>query len=280
MPAKKGTVTGASLEKSNRGKKGGLTGSKRVTGETSTPIAETAAETVLDPTPETTAQPTPASVIEKLQEIGNSTAATIEKGSQAVQAVQGFASRISTAVQSTDNDRNPSAITDGKVNTSEILARASADIDESVPQLDSAEATRRNIVIARQRNFVGVAINNTKLKQDLATLDNEQKRLVGMLVDGRTLDVNNETKAVQFHRATTKRDTELSALEQDRELLVHQQIKTEGTQAQTPLVQQLEQLKVAKMREEIEKQGHEIQAISYEKEKIKAETEAKFAAGF
>jgi hypothetical protein len=50
----------------------------------------------------------------------------------------------------------------------------------------------------------------------------------------------------------------------------------EGTQAQTSLIQEQEQLKVAKLREEIEKQGYEIQAISYEKEKLKQETEAKF----
>lgn len=281
MPTKKtGTVTGASLEKSNRGKKGGLTGSKRVTGETSTPIADTAAETVLEPPVESTAQPTPPSVVEKLQEIANGTASAIEKGAQAVSTVQRYTSKITQAVQGTDQDRNPSALTDGKVNTSEILARASADIDESIPQIDSGTATQRNIVIARQRNFVGVAINNTRLKQDLATLDNEQKKLIGMLIDGKTLDVNNEKKAVGYHRAVVSRDTELSKLEQDRELLTQQQIRTEGTQNQTELIREQEVLKVAKMREEIEKQGYEIQSVQYEKERIKQETEAKFTAGF
>jgi uncharacterized protein YcgL (UPF0745 family) len=76
------------------------------------------------------------------------------------------------------------------------------------------------------------------------------------------------------------RDTEISKLEQDRELYTQQLIKTESTQNQTSLIQEQEQLKVAKLREEIEKQGYEIQAISYEKEKIKQETEAKFLAGF
>jgi hypothetical protein len=281
MPTRKtGTVTGASLEKSNRGKKGGLTGSKRVTGET-TPIAETAAaESVLDPTPESTAVPTPTSVVEKLQEIASGTASAIEKGAQAVSTVQRYTSKIAQTVQGTDQDRNPSALTDGKVNTSEILARASADIDSSIPQMDSGTATQRNIVIARQRNFVGVAINNTRLKQDLATLDNEQKKLIGMLIDGKTLDVSNEKKAVTYHRAVVSRDTELSKLEQDRELLTQQQIRTEGTQNQTELIKEQEVLKVAKMREEIEKQGYEIQSVQYEKEKIKQETEAKFTAGF
>lgn len=280
MPAKKGTVTGASLEKSNRGKKGGLTGSKRVTGEISTPIAETAAETVLQAPTESTAVPTPPSVVEKLQEIANGTATAIEKGAQAVSTFQRYTSKIAGTIQGTDQDRNPAALTDGKVNTAQILTHASAEIDSTVPELDSATATQRNITIARQRNYVGVAINNTRLKQDLATLDNEQKKLIGMLIDGKTLDVNNEKKAVTYHRAVVSRDTELSKLSQDRELLTQQQIRTEGTQNQTELIREQEVLKVAKMREEIEKQGYEIQSVQYEKERIKQETEAKFTAGF
>lgn len=276
---KTGTVTGASLEKSNRGRKGGLTGSKRVTGE-SKPIAETPVETVLETPTESTTIPTPPSVIEKLQEIGNGVTTAIEKGTNAVSTVQRYTSKIAQTVQGTDQDRNPSALTNGKVNTSEILAHASAEIDSSVPELDSATATQRNITIARQRNYVGVAINNTRLKQDLATLDLEQQRLIGLLIDGKTAHVNNEKKAVSYHRAVVGRDTEISKLEQDRELLTQQQIRTEGTQNQTELIREQEVLKVAKMREEIEKQGYEIQSVQYEKEKIKQETEAKFTAGF
>lgn len=276
MPRQKtGTVTGASLERKTA-KRGGLTGSKRVTGETTSPIAETSLER---PT-ESTAVPTPPSVVAKLQEIANGTATVVEKGAQTVSTIQGFTSRISTAIQGTDNDRNTSTITDGKINTSAILSHASAEIDTAVPELDSAEATKRNIIIARQCNYVGVAIANTKLKQDLATLDLEQQRLIGLLIDGKTQGVVNEKKAVSYHRAVVSRDTELSKLDQDRELLLQQQIKTEGTQQQTALIQEQEQLKVAKMREEIEKQGHEIQAITYEKERLKGEVEAKFTAGF
>jgi hypothetical protein len=278
MATRKGTVTGASLEKSNRGKKGGLTGSKRVTGETVTPV---------DSTPQPAEQPitslgipTPPSIGEKLKGLAEGTATAIEKGAATVNAVQGYVSRVGQAIQGTDNDRNPASVTNGQINTAEILKHASAEIDENIPQMDSAEATKRNIIIARQRNYVGVAINNTRLKQDLATLDNEQKRLIGMLIDGKTLDVNNETKAVGYHRAVVGRDTELSKLEQDRELFTQQQIRTEGTQNQTELIREQEQLKVQKLREEIERQGYEVQQINYEKEKIKQETEAKFLAGF
>lgn len=276
---KTGTVTGASLEKSNKGKKGGLTGSKRVTGkETITPTPEVPTSTEQPIT--SLGIPTPPSVGEKLKTLAEGTATAVEKGAATVNAFQGYMSRVGAAVQGTDNDRNPSAITNGQVNTTEILKHASAEIDENIPQMDSAEATKRNIIIARQRNFVGVAINNTKLKQDLATLDNEQKRLIGLLIDGKTLDVNNETKAVGYHRAVVGRDTELSRLEQDRELLTQQQIRTEGTQNQTELIREQEQLKVQKLREEIERQGYEIQSITYEKERLKQETEAKFLAGF
>jgi hypothetical protein len=276
---KTGTVTGAFLDKKTKTRKGGLTNSKRVTGETTPPPEETA--------PQQTEQsitglgvPTPPSVAEKLKNMANSAASVIEKGAATVNAVQGYVSRVGESIKSTDGDRNPQAITNGQVNTADILQHASAEIDENVPQMDSSEAVKRNIIIARQRNYVGVAINNTKLKQDLATLDNEQKRLIGLLIDGKTAGVNNEKKAVTYHRAVVGRDTELSKLEQDRELYTQQQIRTECTQNQTSLIAEQEQLKVAKLREEIEKQGYEIQAISYEKEKIKQETEAKFLAGF
>jgi len=277
---KTGTVTGASLEKTNRGKKGGLTGSKRVTGETTPePVTETAPQTTEQPIT-SLGIPTPPGIGEKLRETAETVANIVEKGSKTASAIQGYTSRITESIKGTDNDRNPSAITNGQVNTAEILIHASAEIDNNVPQLDSAEAIKRNTIIARQRNYVGVAINNTKLKQDLATLDLEQQRLIGLLIDSKTAQVTNETKAVGYHRAVVGRDTELSRLEQDRGLLTQQQIRTEGTQNQTSLIQEQEQLKVAKLREEIEKQGYEIQAISYEKEKIKQETEAKFLAGF
>ncbi len=281
MAPRKGTVTGANLEKATKGKKGGLTGSKRVTGETTTPPSTPVSTPTDTPQPITSLGiPTPPSIAEKLKGAAETVASVVEKGSNTVSVIQGYTSRITESIKGTDNDRNPYGITNGQVNTAEILQHASAEIDSTVPELDSAEATKRNIVIARQRNYVGVAINNTKLKQDLATLDLEQQRLIGLLIDGKTAGVTNEKKAVTYHRVVVGRDTEISKLEQDRELYTQQQIRTEGTQAQTSLIQEQEQLKVAKLREEIEKQGYEIQAISYEKEKIKQETEAKFLAGF
>jgi hypothetical protein len=277
MAIRKGTVTGSILKQSNRGKKGALTGSKRVTGEP-TPIDAT--PQITEPPITSLGVPTPPSIGEKLKDIANSTVSVIEKGANTVNTVQGYVSRVNEAIKATDNDCNPLSVTDGQLNTADILTHATAEIDTAVPQLDSAEATQRNIIIARQRNYVGVAINNVKLRQDLATLDLEQQRLVGLLIDGKTAQVTNEKKAVGYHRAVVGRDTELSKLEQDRELLTQQEIKTEGTQNQTPLLREQEQLKVQKLREEIEKQGYEIQNITYEKQVIKQEIEAKFLAGF
>lgn len=262
---KVGTVTGANLTPVNRGKKGGLTGSKRVTGNTAVVTEVTESQ---------------SSSLEKLQDGSQTVAKVIDGVADTVQTIQYYASKVQGAVAGTANDSNPSTITDGTLNSPEILAKASAEIDESVGRLDSGEATRRNIIIAQQRNYVGVATNNVRLQQDIATLNNEQKRLIGLLIDGKTLDINNETKAVGYHRAVTHRDTEISALEQDRELLVHQRIKTEGTQQQTSLVRDQEQLKIQKMKEEVEKQRFEIENLQHEKEVIKQQVAAKFMAGF
>ncbi len=271
---KTGTVTGAPLKQSTRGKKGALTGSARVTGKK--PITETVPEA-------STAEPTPPSVIEKLQQLqqgGKTTGHIVNNVASTTQAVGHFASKVAGTIQGTEADRNPASITDGSLDSSAIMSRASAEIDEAIPRMESAEAIQKNIIIAQQRNFVGVALANTKLKQDVATLDIEQKRLLGLLIDGKTQQVNNEKKAVTFHRAVVGRDTEISRLEQDRELLTQQLLRTEGTQQQTQYIKEEEQLKVEKLRESVGKQRLEIEGIQYEKEKMKRENEAKFLAGF
>ena len=267
---KTGTVTGALLKQSTRGKKGALTGSERVTGS----------KTPIELPTESTAEPTPPSVIEKLQEISQTAGHIVDKVATTTQAVSHFASKVAETIKGTEADRNPANITDGSLDSTAIMSKASAEIDEAIPRMDSAEAIKRNIVIAQQRNFVGVALANTKLKQDVASLDIEQKRLLGLLIDGKTAQVDNEKKAVSFHRAVVSRDTEVSRLELDRELLTHQRIRTEGTQRQTEHIRIEEQLKVEKLREDVERQKLEIQNVQYEKERLKLEVVAKFAAGF
>ncbi|MBW4607578.1 MAG: hypothetical protein KME22_10220 [Hassallia sp. WJT32-NPBG1] len=259
---KVGTVTGANLNPKSRGKKGGLTNSARVTGTNT----------------EATEESKP--IGEKFQDSIQTVGAAINTVNNTVSTIQYYASQVQGAIKGTANDSSPLAVTDGKINSAEILAKATAEIDESIGKLEGGEATRRNIIIAQQRNYVGVATNNVRLQQDIATLNNEQKRLIGLLVDGKTLDINNETKAVGYHRAVTHRDTEISALEQDRELLTHQRIRTEGTQQQTSLVRDQEQLKIQKMKEEVDKQRFEIENLQHEKEVIKQQVAAKFMAGF
>ena len=271
---KTGTVTGAALKQSTRGKKGALTGSDRVTGKT-------ALELPTESSPEVAETDAKAreNLAEKLQQGVQTASHIVNNVAATTQAVGHLASKVASTIQGTD-DRNPANITDGTLDSTAIMARASAEIDEVVPRMDSGEAIKRNIVIAQQRNYVGVAINNTKLRQDIATLDIEQKRLLGMLIDGKTAQVDNEKKAVTFHRAVVGRDTEISHLEQDRELLTHQRIRTEGTQQQTQHIQEQESLKVEKLREDVERQKLEIQNVQYEKERLKQEVVAKFAAGF
>lgn len=273
---KVGTITGSSLKQSSRGKKGGLTNSDRVTGSKKS-TTEASAETILE---NSSTEPTPTSIIAKLQEIGNGVAVGIEKGATAVSAAQGFASRIGETIKATAADLNPATVTDGSLDSTAIMSRASTEIDEAIPRMESGEATQKGIIIAQQRNFVGVAIANTKLKQDIATLDVEQKRLLGLLIDGKTMQVGNEKKAVSFRRMVVSRDTEISHLEQDRELLTQQRIRTEGTQLQTEHIQESEVLKIEKLRESNDKQRLEIQNMQHEKEKLKQEVTAKFLAGY
>lgn len=270
---KTGTITGANLDKASKGRKGGLTGSKRVTGEDTTVLPETPS------TSETTIPIVlPTSDPEVAEVDAQSRANLVDKLKRTGDVVGDVVNAAKTAIQKGTSD--PSSLTDGKLDAASILANASADVDSSVAELDSAEAIKRNITIAKQRNYVGVAINNTKLKQDLATLNLEQQRLIGLIIDGKTAQINNETKAVTYQRAVVGRDTEFSRLDQDRELLTQQEIRTAGTQSQTEHIQEQENLKIDKLKEQNEKTKYEIQNISYEKEKVKKEAEAKFLAGF
>lgn len=290
MPLKKektGTITGTNLEHSAKGKKGGLTGSKRVTGEPieATTVPETQPDVPIPSSPEVAEidAKVRAGLKEKLQKgvkVMGQVAGAVNQTSGTLEQLGRYASQIGGTVKGTANDHNPSAITNGTLDNAGILAKADADIDESVPGLTSAEAIARNTRIAQQRNYVGVTINKTKLQQDIAKLDIEQQRLIGLLIDGKTEGINNETKAVGYHRAVVNRDTSISHLEQDRELLTQQRIRTEGTQQQTEHIQEQEQLKVQKLKEETEKQRYEIQNIQHDKERLRQEVTAKFLAGF
>ena len=272
---KTGTVTGAPLKQSTRGKKGALTGSDRVTGKIAVELPTESSPEVAEADAKAR-----ANLAEKLQQGVQTASHIVNNVAATTQAVGHLASRVAETIKGTEADRNPANITDGSLDSSAIMSRASAEIDEAIPRMDSGEAIKRNIVIAQQRNFVGVAIANTKLRQDVATLDIEQKRLLGLLIDGKTAQVDNEKKAVTFHRAVVSRDTEISHLEQDRELLTQQRIRTEGTLQQTEHVREQEQLNVEKLREDVERQRLEIQSVQYEKERLKQEVVAKFAAGF
>lgn len=272
---KTGTVTGAALKQSTRGKKGALTNSDRVTGRTALDLPTESSPDVAEADAKAR-----ANLAEKLQQGVQTASHIVNNVAATTQAVGHLASRVVETIKGTEADRNPANITDGSLDSSAIMSRASAEIDEAVPRMESGEAIQKGIIIAQQRNYLGVAIANTKLRLDVATLDIEQKRLLGLLIDVKTVQVNNEKKAVTFHRAVVSRDTEISHLSQDRELLTQQRIRTDGTQQQTQHIQEQESLKVEKLREDVERQKLEIQNVQYEKERLKQEVVAKFAAGF
>ena len=172
---KTGTVTGAPLEQSTRGKKGALTGSERVTGRT--PI-----ELPTESSPEVAVADANAraNLAEKLQQRVQTVSHIVNDVAATTHAVGHFVGKVAETIKGTEADLNPANITDGSLDVGSVMTKASAQIDGSIPRMDSAEAIKRNIVIAQQRNFVGVALANTKLKLDVATLDIEQKRLLGL----------------------------------------------------------------------------------------------------
>jgi hypothetical protein len=284
MPLKKtktGTITGANLEKSNRGKKGGLTGSKRVTGETTettfvpatTHVTETTSDTVAN-TPQIDhikGDETP----EQAEARRNRLAEKLQQGSQAV--IGAIVSTASTAVQATQNG---SVGNTASVDFAGICATGSAEVPRYVEGISNAEAVKRRLEIQRQRNTVAVMTDNKKLEQDIVQLGIEHRKVEGKVIEYHTEGVHNQRKGITFHRAEVARDTEASKLTQDKELLSQQNIATQGTQALTAGVQKEWQQKLEHQQVKSEHLKLEIESAKYENEYKRQELEAKLLSGF
>ncbi|MUH00825.1 hypothetical protein F7734_54575 [Scytonema sp. UIC 10036] len=277
MPLRKsktGTVTGASLEPKNRGRKGGLTGSKRVTGETET---ETTASEGF-PLPDVPSPYGFDSSPEVAEADSNARAKVAEKLKQTGQAVVGaIINTASAAVQATNNG-TISANTG--VDFAGIVATGSAEVPQYVEGMSNAESTKRRLEIQRQRNTIAVMTDNKRLEQDIVTLGIEHRKLEGKVIDYHTEGVHNQTKTVQFHRAETARDIETSKLVQDKEHLVQQNVATEGTQSLTPGIKKEWEQKLELQSVKSEKLRLEIESAKYDNEYKRQELEVKLLSGF
>ncbi len=226
MP-KKGTVTGADLSGSSRGKKGGLTGSKRFEENKTT---------------EQTHSPHPSDegLKDRLAEkLGTGTTSQTHQTQIQPSSNQASSNQVSSGSSrylTADNVPHGVAIPQFELNgaiPSDLYSASS-----SIPELGVREAKQAQIKIAKQENALDVAIANAKLGRKAVKLAIELENLKGDAVDLHTARINTGTKVVKSISADTDYQIESSKLEQKEAQLEQQQIATAGTQSLTPLVRE------------------------------------------
>ena len=104
------------------------------------------------------------------------------------------------------------------------------EVDDSLGEGYTAkEANEKKLKIQRQNNKLDVRLERIKQKRKIVSIATEEYRLVGDLVDFATTGIEVATKVVNNQIADTNYQTKQSKLEESEELLIQQQIRTQGT---------------------------------------------------
>lgn len=104
------------------------------------------------------------------------------------------------------------------------------EVDDSLGEGYTAkEANEKKLKIQRQNNKLDVRLERIKQKRKIVSIATEEYRLVGDLVDFATTGIEVATKVVNNQIADTNYQVKQSKLEESEELLVQQQIRTQGT---------------------------------------------------
>lgn len=104
------------------------------------------------------------------------------------------------------------------------------EVDESLGEgYSTKEANEKKLKIQRQNNKLEVRFERIKQKRQVVRVATEEIKLAGDLVDYATAGIETATKVVKNQIADTDYQTVQSKLEETEELLVQQQIRTQGT---------------------------------------------------
>jgi hypothetical protein len=274
MPRIKGTVTGANLKQSNRGKKGGLTGSKHF----DTPDVELSSNPL-----ETAAQiaskvgETAQNIASGAQTIGNGVRAVANGAKSVRRAFEGGSSFVTDEHNQVLTQAREIASSYG-VQLTDIQGHMSSsndDIDDSLGDGISAKvANEKKLKIQRQNNQLEVRLERVKQKRKIATLHKEELNLVGDLVEVATTGVQVASKMVNHQIAVTDFKTNQSKLEEHEELLIQQGIRTQGTINLTEGIRTEWDLKYQKQERSNERLVLEIEGAEKSNEQKRLEIEA------
>lgn len=126
------------------------------------------------------------------------------------------------------------------------------DAESSVGEMGIKDATALRMTIARKENTLDVGIAKVKFQRKAVKLATELKLLEGDAVQLHTTGIQVSTKVVQNQIADVDYQTELSKLEQKRELFKQQQIATGATATLTPLIAEEWQIRIAQQQQKNE----------------------------
>lgn len=118
-------------------------------------------------------------------------------------------------------------------------------VDDSLGELSMSEASNMRHKIARQNNQLEVRHDRVKQKRKIASIYNDELGLVGDLVTAETTGVNVATKIVNYQIAKTNYGIAQSKLEETEELLIQQQIRTQGVLNLTEPIREEWRIKVS-----------------------------------
>jgi ABC-type sugar transport system ATPase subunit len=224
-----GTVTGSKLKQSNRGKKGGITGSKHFD-------APVTAKEEIERTTQENDRIAREGLLEHFQNAATNigdTVQSISKTGKTIQRAFGQGSSLVTDDSAKALNIATEIASQRGIELTDIDARmrvSNDDIDTSLGEgISAKELNQKKLTIQKQNNLLDLRRERLKQKREIVSLYREELGLVGDLVDVGTLEVKVGEKVVNHQIAVTEFETVQSKLEQKEELLIQQQISTQGS---------------------------------------------------
>lgn len=147
--------------------------------------------------------------------------------------------------------------------------------DGDIPEMDAKEANQHKLKIQKQNNALEVRHEKIKQGRKIAQLARENIQLIGDFVDLHTAKIEVSSKVINNQIANTNYQINQSRLEQTEELLIQQQISTQGTLNLTEGIREEWELKLEKQQAKNDRLKIEIQGAVAENEQKREELEAR-----
>jgi hypothetical protein len=162
-----------------------------------------------------------------------------------------------------------------EIDTSSMLGSDPYSADGDIPEMDAKTANQHKFKIQRQNNALEVRLAKIQQGRLVAKVVKENVNLVGDFVEVNTAQIEVGTKVIGNQIALTNYGIAQSRLEQTEELLIQQNIATQGTLNLTNGIRDEWDLKAEKQQAKNDKLRLEIQGAHAEIEAKTLEVESK-----